>query len=86
MENEEYKSLESRITGILRTYLTVIIFLFGFFGTIIGWTAIEQIKTTKQLEQLKNDFGIYILMSPDDHKNNLFYNELLKKYFPNNAI
>ena len=79
---EEYKDFETRITGILKSYLTIMIFLFGLFGSVIAWDTIERIKLTKDYEQLRNDFGVYLLTSPDDHKNTIMYNELIKRYFP----
>ena len=84
MSEEDQKKFETRMIETLKTYLTIMLFLFGIFGGVIGWNTVERIKLTKDYEQLRTDFGVTLIyMSAVEQEANPMYSDIIKRYFPN---
>lgn len=78
----DYQEFKKEIIGTLRNYLSIILFLFTLFGGVISWNTIERINLTRDYEQLRSDFGIFLITCPPEYKKSIMYDELIKKYFP----
>jgi hypothetical protein len=83
MSTAEMKEFRDEVLRTLKTYLQIMIFMFGILASVIGWNTVERLRLTRDYESLRSDFGIILMTSPSDHRQSMMFDEITKKYFPN---
>ena len=81
---ENRAEIISSVKNTLGLYLKIMIFVFSIFGGVIAWNTTERLTLVRDYQQMRNDFGTFLLTCPPDHQQSqILFDEMLKRYYPN---
>lgn len=76
------KDLKSEIVSTLRWYLTFSFAVVLALGSLIGWVAVDHLKTKEDFKEFKYDYSHVIQQVQQQHPDNIVFKEFGNKYNP----